>query len=85
MLFFVFQEFISNFKTIIVPEALKAIQNGDDSFLSITKELNDLIAKSPIAFPKILESLQRCSSEKVNLLLILAISCAGDLLIVKIS
>ena len=57
---------MSNFKTIIVPEALKAVQNADESFMSISGALTGLIENSPNTIPNILEVLQGFSCEEVG-------------------
>ena len=56
---------MTNFKTIIVPEALKGIQNEEESVKDITKALHDLITDCPISLQKIVEHLQSTGKEKV--------------------
>ena len=56
---------MTNFKTIIVPEALKGIQNEEESVKDITKALHDLIIDCPMSLQTIVERLQSTEKEKV--------------------
>ena len=55
-----------NFKTIIVPEALKLIRNEDDSFLLITTALEDLTAGLPVAVLNLVEMFEGFPFEEVS-------------------
>eukprot|EP00795_Rhopilema_esculentum_P008911 gene8911-16536_t len=53
-----FQEMMSNFRTIILPEALRSIQNGDESYVAVTGEFSDCLPKASMSLSNIVENLQ---------------------------
>ena len=59
-----------NFKTIILPEALKLIRNENDSFLFITTALKDLTAGIPTAVLNLVEKFEGYPFEEVSYSLI---------------
>ena len=57
---------MTNFRTIIVPEALKGVQNQDQSVLDVAKVLHEVIEESPMSLKKQVERLQNGLKEEVN-------------------
>ena len=57
---------MTNFRTIIVPEAIKGIQNEDPTVLEMIEGLRQLISGSPIQVQKLVETLQNGLKKEVN-------------------
>ncbi|XP_065681003.1 serine/threonine-protein kinase SMG1 isoform X2 [Hydra vulgaris] len=60
------QELMSNFRSIIVPEAVKSFLNNDSSVLYVTETINQIVQMSSVSLLSLCEQFHMCFKEKIE-------------------